>query len=364
VNNESAIVGRMSLLPPPNCSKGQIKKAGDILISEIPVLKDRQEAIEIAGQWRASHAYPMNTFQATLRIRLRKGGYRDYIVAQRLKRMPTIIDKLKRFPNMNLTTMGDIGGLRAILPKLSDVKKLADQYKKSRFSHTQIALHDYITDPKPKTGYRGIHFIYSYKNTKHPRWDGLRLELQIRTYLQHLWATAVETMGTVIGESLKSEQGSDKWLDFFALVSSAFAYEEKAVPIPRFAHLSEKQTFKEIASAEKKLGVIKHLTKIALATTAIKPSISKKWHYHLIILKTPVPPKTTSSVEVKSYGEGEISLATKDYQEIEERAANEQIEAVLVSAGRLVSLVRAYPNYFLDTNEFIAKLKKIIESAK
>ncbi len=45
----------------------------------------------------------------------------------------------------------------------------------------------------------------------------LLIELQLRTRLQHEWATAVETMGTFLQSSLKSSQGPEEWLDFFSL---------------------------------------------------------------------------------------------------------------------------------------------------
>lgn len=47
-------------------------------------------------------------------------------------------------------------------------------------------------------------------------------------------------MGTFLGQALKSRQGSQDWLDFFALVSSAFSYIEKTPQIPRYSELSPK----------------------------------------------------------------------------------------------------------------------------
>ena len=85
--------------------------------------------------------------------------------------------------------------------------------------------------------------IYRYKNKLASDYDTLRIELQIRTKLQHIWATAVESMGTFLGQALKSRQGDQEWLDFFAATSSAFAYKEGCVPIPRFEELSKEETF-------------------------------------------------------------------------------------------------------------------------
>lgn len=88
----------------PKESKSQINKAGCILAEDKANSMSIAQAKDLAERWRACHAYPINTFQSTLRKKLRKlanfsGGT---IVAQRLKRMPTIIDKLRRFPTMQL----------------------------------------------------------------------------------------------------------------------------------------------------------------------------------------------------------------------------------------------------------------------
>jgi hypothetical protein len=61
------------------------------------------------------------------------------------------------------------------------------------------------------------------------RYDGQRIEIQIRSKLQHLWATAVETAQIFTGQALKSKvkNASADWLRFFALTSSAFALREE-----------------------------------------------------------------------------------------------------------------------------------------
>jgi hypothetical protein len=55
---------------------------------------------------------------------------------------------------------------------------------------------------------------------------GRRIEIQIRTRLQHSWATAVEAIGLFRGENLKGNQGSKEWLRFFKLMSAEFAEAE------------------------------------------------------------------------------------------------------------------------------------------
>jgi hypothetical protein len=101
--------GRMSFVK-PKYSKKQINRAGEILISDDPTESNRRFADEVLANYRAAHGYPINTFQATLRAKLKTIDDKA-IVAQRLKRTPSIVLKLKRFEGMKLARMQDIGGL-------------------------------------------------------------------------------------------------------------------------------------------------------------------------------------------------------------------------------------------------------------
>ena len=336
-------------------SKSQIRKAGNILIQENSSEKEIEWAWDLANKWRACHAYPINTFNANLRKKLKKTS-NDPIAAQRLKRMPTIIDKLKRYPAMNLTTMQDIGGLRAILNSIKDVYLLADEFRKShRLKHELVDEKDYIKNPRNEDGYRSLHLIYKYKNNHAPSYNGLRLELQIRTKLQHTWATAVETMGTFLGQALKSRQGDQDWLDFFALVSSAFAHE-KCIPVSRFSHLSQEDTFKAVADANTHLQALDKMRAFSVAVDSIvkKKGVRKSWFYHLIILNS-----LKQTVQIKAYDRDNFKQAIYDYGQVEAEAAD-KIEPVLVSAGPLDKIRIAYPNFFLDIKDFTNIVSEII----
>ena len=349
----------MSFPKVPNYSKNELNKAGKILIKDRPGEFEYPWAVGILDKWRACHAYPVNTLQATLRkkVKLLNG---EVIVAQRLKRLSTIIDKLKRYPDMNLARMQDIGGLRAIVGSIKDVNKLNLVYQKSKFKHELVSTKNYIEYPK-NSGYRGIHLIYKYKNSRAPSYNGLQIELQLRTKLQHAWATSVETMGTFLGKALKSSQGDQEWLKFFALTASAFAHLEKTPPIPGYENLSKKETFQAVIEIEKKLGVMDKMRAFTTAAKTIhKDKDGKGWFYHLIILNS-----KENKIQINSYARDQLKQATKDYSKAEDAASRgAEIEPVLVSAGPLKSLRTAYPNYFLDTKEFIKIIQQIITSGK
>lgn len=350
----------MSFTPVPSESRKQIDKAGELLAKGGAPAEELGSAMELANRWRACHAYPINTFQANMRAKLKK--YRRPIVAQRLKRMPTIVDKLSRYPAMHLTTMQDIGGVRAILGSVAEVYRFADSFRNSRnLTHELIRERDYIADPRSEDGYRSLHLIYRYRNVRVPAYDGLNLELQIRTKLQHNWATAVETMGTFLGQALKSRQGDQEWIDFFALVASAFAHREKCPVVPRFRHLSRKETIDQLAKAEAALGALEKMRGFSVAVEAIADRRvgGKSSFYHLIILDS-----LARKVHVEPFDRNDFERAVAQYNAAESRAAqSEKIEPVLVSAGPIGKLRRAYPNFFLDITAFASIVDGMIRTA-
>lgn len=298
------------------------------------------------------HNYPINTFQATMRKRLQSID-RNALVAQRLKRIPSIIDKLRRFPDMELARMQDIGGLRAVVGTLKQLEVLQKNYKEVLFQHELVSERDYINKPKA-SGYRSVHLVYRYKNTAVPNYDGLLIELQFRTRQQHAWATAVETMGTFLDYALKSSEGPEEWLNFFALTGSAFAHLEKHPPVPGFENLTPLETLKLVVQKARQLKVQERLSGFGAAINAIH-SDKRKGTYYLLVLD-PV----AKTLRFQAYSKERFDIATADYLKAEEQIVEgSQTQAVLVATASVEALRRAYPNFFLDTHEFLNVLKEI-----
>jgi hypothetical protein len=290
-------------------------------------------------------------------MRLRKVDHKA-IVAQRIKRTPAILSKLRRFSSMRLTQMQDIGGLRAVVDSVKHIRELQAIYTKRRFNHDLVCIDDYIQHPKDD-GYRSVHLVFRYKGWNTDVYDGLYVELQIRSRLQHAWATAVETMGTFLGQALKSREGEKRWLDFFAIVGAAFTHRERTPLIQEYEHLSAIDTYRAVIEAEKNLHVLDKLQGFAVAGEAISKSAAKG-RYNLIVLDS-----LNRKVSISAFAKDQLELATEEYARVEARAQKgEKIEAVLVSAGPIEALKRAYPNYFLDSRAFVAIVNQIIIEGK
>lgn len=129
---------------------------------------------------------------------------------------------------------------------------------------------------------------------------------------------------------------------------------ENCQPIPRHAHLTKSQTFRQVARLEKQLKALEKMKSFSIAIGSIAKN--KAHTYHLITLNS-----LEHTVSVKSYDRDSFDKATLDYNAIEKEAAlGAKIEPVLVSAGPMETLKKAYPNLFLDISEFESTLLKII----
>ena len=340
----------------PSYSRSEVNKAGTILIDlKSASLPDTSWALDVMNNWRAAHDYPVNTFQANLRSKIKKRGYRDVLVVQRLKRITSIVAKLEKNPAMNLARMHDIGGLRAILSTIRQVNALKLDFMASKFQHKLLREYDYIAEPKP-SGYRGVHLVYQYFNNRAPEYDGFRLELQLRTKLQHAWATAVETMGTFLDTSLKSSEGPEKWLEFFSICGAAFALLEKC-PLPNsFEDTAPGEITTRLKTLEEELDVVNSLA-IFGATIRALDAGNLKHKYFLLMLQI-----SKKQVTYEGFSAEQLDKATERYLMYEKEFGDQTADqVVLVSGESIKALRRAYPNYFLDTNEFVKQLNKYYE---
>jgi len=351
----------------PKYDKSDLNKAGQILKNERSSDEEIANAIDILNNWRAIHSYPLHIFQMTLK-NISQRCDKSSLVAQRLKRTNSIINKLKRKydgrnPTMNLSQMQDIAGCRAIVKDVETAKKIYnDYYLKGNLKHQRVGKKDYITFPK-KDGYRSLHIIYEYKSDKGKTdYNGLRVEVQIRSKLQHLWATAVETVDFFTRQAIKFNEGIPDWAEFFKLISSAFAINEEC-PIVEGTTSDIKELYFQIKKREKELEVIHRMEgwthAMKFFNEEVKNKMRGKAKFFLLELDI-----LGEKLNVKAYTQKQEQQAIIDYSNLEKRhKGRTDYDVVLVGADTTKDLEKAYPNYFVDTREFITELEKIIKKA-
>ncbi len=335
----------------------QVNKAGEILRKEEVSSEKMRDALETLSQWRGVHSYVLNTFQSLLRNKCKEQGFSNAIIAQRLKRLSSIVYKLNRFSG-RLSKIQDIAGIRVIFQSQNEVNSFYSKLIHSRFKHNpKCPPKNYIKDPKAD-GYRSIHQVYQYNNAKHPELNGLAIEIQIRTRLQHAWATAVETLGVIEHTPFKLGVGEESFKRFFKLSSALFSIYEKTPVLEELRGSSKEDLVAEFEDLEQRLNIFNKLKGVTIATNRILTNGQNQGYYQLLELNTEVGTVTVIPFAKDKAEDAEQMYTTK------EASHSPNIMVVLVSVGDLTKVKKAYPNYFLDADIFIKELKRICRNIK
>lgn len=349
-------------------SKAAVDKAGRTLLNSSAMSDETDSAWDALANWRAVHAFPLNTITMDLRQKVKRIRPNSNVV-QRLKRARSILAKLQKESSMRLTQMQDIGGCRAVVDTIEEVYALREQYIKSKSLHELITEDDYIKHPK-LSGYRSLHLVYRFQSRGHPEYNRLMFEVQLRTVTQHAWATAVETVGAVIGQALKSSEGESAWLEYFQNAALALGYTEAGVSgasqtISRAAIARTLREFGRHLEVHKKLSAYR----VALKETA---SLEVKHAAYFLLVLLPEQNK----LQVRAFSKKQSEEAHREYEKFErslplhppekqlslfpELSDFSGAQVVLVGADSLRSIRESYPNYYLDTQVFLEKIDRFV----
>jgi len=196
-------------------SKSRIDRAGRSLTTPGDLTEESIELEYLFDDYRASHLEPLSKTTLELQHWLQSYGGRYYI-AQRLKRKPQIIRKLKRL-SVRLTQLQDIGGCRIIVDTNKDVDRLIghlETYVSNTTGFSISRITDYRDRGRDETGYRSLHVIIDRQ--------GRALELQVRSRIQHYWAESIERTSVIYGYHLKEQEGDPAVIAYFKHLSDVF----------------------------------------------------------------------------------------------------------------------------------------------
>lgn len=347
----------MADYPSADYSEDEVKRAGEIIAGELvwtaDTAKTIRKAFHIANNWRDAHAYPMRSVRYSMMWFMRHHQI-EGLTAARLKRMQAIRRKLRRLPYA-LSELQDLGGCRVILPSIVDVRALVERVREHS-RHVIRDESDYIRRPK-KDGYRSHHLMLNFRGRNSSVvHDNRRVELQVRTRLQHSWATAVEAVGLFRGEDLKGNKGSEQWLRLFKLMSAEFAIAEGCREPPGVS--THQDRIAEIKALDGTLNAAAMLQNMSHAVrwTDIAISPTSPVRYYLIRFDN-----VKKRVEVEPYfAPRSAVLSYNNAEALDNQSGEEKSNVVLVEADKIENLKDAYPNYFGDVQLFKAQLNRVL----
>jgi len=357
----------------PKYSRTHVKRSGETLRnSENPF--NEIDAMEALNNWKAAHELPLHYIMKTVKKYSNEISKISTIV-QRRKRTESILLKLNQLPKLDLARMQDLVGFRIVFrhddPKknLACVDELIKKISTSRMRSKVTRSTDYIKNPRD-SGYRSIHSIFKYNSNTYPDHKNMQVELQIRTKIQHYWATAVETVEMFERAHLKQGLGDKNWLEFFRLMSRLMAIDEGSTEV---SDEEKKLLLKELRDVSIKIDASSRLAIISLqskilqvAYVNIKKGMKSNLGYMLLRLdlkpminnskesadKTKARSKTP--ITITTFDKNDEFKATEQYSRMEkETHENRDVFVLLAKAQDVKSLKNGFPNYFADITEFI-----------
>ena len=339
-------------------TKSKIDRAGIAFAKDsFRNVEEMVEFEDVFDEYRKSHLEPLSETTLELQRWLNEYGH-DYYIAQRLKRKPQIIRKLNRL-SVRLTQLQDIGGCRIIVEK----NELVDQiisFLKAKIESTEelklVRITDYREKGRDITGYRSVHLLLER--------SGKKLELQLRSRIQHYWAESIERTSVIYGRHLKESEGDERVISYFQKLSDAFfEIESGRTPSVRFRL--------EIDVAKKEAeGIIR------------KHSISKAIDSHVnedIILTLTEKERRSSSpinnwIIVFDWSSGKFvswdivgktpDEAIKAYVHYENQfPAEKHFEVVLIGSSHVATVRKTHSHYFgiEDYEKILENLDESIE---
>lgn len=162
------------------------------------------------------------------------------------------------------------------------------------------------------------------------------------------------------GENLKAGQGNKKWLELFQYLSSIIALleDQPVLPQHRKKDLDAKKLFHMAYSLSENL---KAEDTIQAWVTAIEGTTNdkklKNAYYNILRID-----RDKRVVHITGFRKDKLEDAVNMLSRLEEEQSD--LQPVLVAAGDIKSLKRAYPNYFIDAGRLLEILRYIDKTVK
>lgn len=318
-------------------TKGEIDRLGEKICSSREV---SSEDIHLLQNYRQTFQEPIaRVFEFVLR-NARKVD-KTCIVTYRIKRIDTIIEKLRRFHEnkkggMNLSRMWDIAGCRCILNNPSEDKlyKLLNIIQKEYGSNCKV--NDYVAQPK-ESGYRSIHIYVKDKESQE------RVEIQIRNHEQHNWATLVEIVDLLYGSNNKGCGTESRLGRFLYLYSKASKLT--------------KEEFAEMLKTERKMKVFEKMSDVL---TKNYLNIRSQWlkqrqdgNYYVITANN-------KSSEIKTFKT--FKAAENVYYEKYQANRDSNIVLTHIKQPDFEQISMAYSNYVLAMHAFFDDYRVLVSN--
>ncbi|HZY80587.1 MAG TPA: hypothetical protein VFE50_13770 [Cyclobacteriaceae bacterium] len=314
-------------------TKGEINRIGDSIRLES---SNPSETILASLQsYRISHKEALSTIFNVL-CKCSRTIEASAITTYRIKRIESIIRKLQRYPDMQLSRMWDIAGCRCIFSGNTQVYKLLKLIQQDASVKVK-KIYNYIEMPQEE-GYRSLHLFLEIPGSN------VTIEVQIRNQIDHNWATLVEITDLLFNVRLKEYADNSQLLMFHRLLADKpnLSFEKKQIIIDTIKTFDYIQKLSNVFS--------KNYIQVRKRWLEIEGSGVK---YFLIEAKADEVPRIHA---FKNFSEAEAT-----YFDVYKSNKNANIVLTHLAVANYQNMSVAYSNYILTFHTFLDDYYQILE---
>jgi region found in relA / spoT proteins family protein len=149
---------------------------------------------------RGSYEDCLNYVENTVKNIIKSQSINVHEIIGRVKTVESLEGKVKRKNYSNLAEITDLCGIRIITYFSDDVDKIAELISQEFEVDVENTIDKRKSEDPTKFGYVSLHYVVGLKAentspTLYGRFKNIKLEIQIRTVMQHAWAEIEHDLG-------------------------------------------------------------------------------------------------------------------------------------------------------------------------
>ena len=159
---------------------------------------------------RGSYEDCLNYVENAVKNIIKSQSINVHEIIGRVKTVESLEGKVKRKNYSNLAEITDLCGIRIITYFSDDVDKIAELISQEFEVDVENTIDKRKSEDPTKFGYVSLHYVVSLKEENsspnlYSRFKNMKLELQIRTVMQHAWAEIEHDLGYKSKEDIPNQ---------------------------------------------------------------------------------------------------------------------------------------------------------------
>lgn len=220
------------------------------------VNKSQKEIVEEYSASRGNYEECLNYVENTVKNIIKSQSINVHEIIGRVKTVESLRGKVKRKNYSNLAEITDLCGIRIITYFSDDVDRIAELISQEFEVDVENTIDKRKNEDPTKFGYVSLHYVVSLKEENsssilYRRFENIKLEIQIRTVMQHAWAEIEHDLGYKSKEDIPNQYRRQ----FSILAGLIELADEKFLQLKNNINNYEQEIRKKIPTLKKELPI-------------------------------------------------------------------------------------------------------------